>query len=118
MGEGSTYAENDLSYSEDEKKEYSRKASEDFNLVRKGLKPKHAQYVGSYLDGGSAYYEGKGYTLVVVATIAGTETEEGYIYGPILSLNFTPEPPSQKVLFQLSFYTHKQYRDHVLNNYK
>ena len=71
-----------------------KKATEDFNAVLAGKKPKNAKEDKKHplpADGGTSFYIGDGYKLTVVMSLNGVMSGEkyygGYMYGPQITFN-------------------------------
>lgn len=64
------------------------KAAEDFEAARAGLYPIHAQEGAAYLDGGTSTWQGDGYTLTIMKSLTTVGEVHGYMYGPVLALDY------------------------------
>lgn len=67
-----------------------QEASEDFALVMRGRKPRHASFDKDAplpTDGGTTYYLGRGYQLTICHSIASFGDLSGYSYGPIVTFD-------------------------------
>lgn len=68
-------------------KKIIKESSEDFNLTLNGKQPAYAKLVKAALDGGTAWYKGDGYELVVKKRIMHVGEAAGYLFGPILTFD-------------------------------
>lgn len=106
----------DLAILGPEQREIITQASTDFDLVLQGKKPKYAGVDPQdplLQDGGTQFYLGKGYKLVVVKSLStfGSNAEEslvGYVYGPVLQFPSTFAPGNSSTVESLRFYTPEQ----------
>jgi hypothetical protein len=57
-------------------------AQEDYTLLSKGSVPKHAQGVMPFYDGGSIFYEGKGYRIISWRRLSEKDGKHGLWVGP------------------------------------
>ncbi len=64
------------------------KAAEDFEAARGGLFPIHAKEGAAFLDGGTSTWQGDGYTLTLMKSLTTVGGVHGYMYGPILKLDY------------------------------
>jgi hypothetical protein len=92
-------------------------ASEDFDLVQKGKKPKYATVDSKAplpADGGTSYFIGKGYRLTVVKSISTFGRDQralnGLVYGPIISFSKSFALGNSSDVVGLRFYTAKQFQ--------
>ena len=91
----------------------AKEGMEDYHLVREGHLPRYAQKVTMLFDGGTKYYRGHGYTLIVVARISGFDREEGYIYGPIIVFDHESESITEKIGFSLDYFDRGQFEEWI-----
>lgn len=93
------------------------KATEDFELVRAGRKPHHATIDAGMpvpADGGTHFYQAKGYRLTIVKSLSSFGSADrllhGYIYGPVLAFDPDLALGSRASISSLRFYTWEQMR--------
>ena len=98
-----------------EQREIITRASEDFERVLQGKKPKNAtldEKAPLPADGGTLYYAEKGYRLTVIKSLSsfGNSGEglQGYVYGPVLSFPKSFAPGNMSEVVSLRFYTNQQ----------
>jgi hypothetical protein len=63
-------------------------AAEDFEAARAGLYPIHAKEGEAFLDGGTSTWQGDGYTLTLMKSLTTVGDVHGYMYGPVLKLDY------------------------------
>lgn len=80
----------------------------DFNLVLNGKKPKFAKHKSSLLDGGTAFYKGKGYLLTVVKSMGSIGGVDGYYYGPIIKFK---DDENIKTMSNVTFYSKNKLKE-------
>jgi len=108
----------DLAVLGPEQRQIIIQASEDFDLVVQGKRPKNAvvdEHAPQFQDGGTLFYLGKGYQLTVVKSLStfGSSAEErliGYVYGPVLRFAASFAPGNSSTVESLRFYTPEQLR--------
>lgn len=105
----------DLSVLSPSQRETITQASEDFDLVQKGKKPKHAardKDAPLPADGGTEFFVGKGYKLTVMKSLSSFGGEKsqltGYVYGPVISFPKSFAPGNASKVAALRFYTPEQ----------
>ncbi len=98
-----------------EQREIITRASEDFERVLQGKKPKNAaldEQAPLPADGGTLFYVGKGYRLTVIKSLSsfGSTGEglQGHVYGPVLSFPKSFAPGNMSEVVSLRFYTNQQ----------
>jgi hypothetical protein len=87
------------------------KASEDFERVLKGSRPKHAtldEKAAVPADGGTAFFLGKGYKLTVIKSLSSFGGLQGFVYGPVVSFEKSFAPGNMSEVVNLRFYTTDQ----------
>lgn len=92
-------------------REVVAQANEDFELVRSGKKPAHAQVDPSAAlprDGGTSYYVGKHYRLKIVKSLSSFGSLRGYVYGPVISFDRSFAPGNEATVSGTRFLTFKQ----------
>ena len=92
-------------------------ASEDFDRVLRGKRPKHAtfdKHAPLPADGGTEYFIGNGYKVTIVKSLSSFGALNGYVYGPVLSFDKSFAPGNISNVSSLRFYTHEQLK-HLLS---
>jgi len=101
----------DLSSLPKETSQIIEQANEDYILVLKGFKPRHAIFDKNAplpSDGGTTFYKGNKYTLTIVKSISSFGGLNGYIYGPIIWFDKGFAPGNSNSVKDLRFYTFQQ----------
>ena len=105
----------DLSVLNPSQRETITQASEDFERVLKGKKPKYAvldEKAPLPADGGTEFFVGKGYKLTVMKSLSSFGGEKdwlhGYVYGPVVSFAKSFAPGNMSEVVSLRFYTTEQ----------
>ncbi|MBK7846966.1 MAG: hypothetical protein IPJ73_06380 [Zoogloea sp.] len=98
-----------------EQREIITRASEDFERVLQGKRPKNAaldEKAPLPADGGTLFYAGKGYRLTVIKSLSSFGNAgdglQGYVYGPVLSFPKSFAPGNMSEVVSLRFYTNQQ----------
>ena len=97
-----------------------QKALEDFNAVLAGKHPSHATVdkdVPLPADGGTTFYKGDGYKLIIVKSLngimRGAKYVHGYVYGPIISFESNVMTGNFPSIQHLTFYTGEEFQKHL-----
>ena len=105
----------DLSVLSPSQREIISQASEDFDRVQKGKKPKYAvtnDQAPVPADGGTEFFIGNEYKLTVVKSLSsfgGSEGRlDGYVYGPVVSFSNSFALGNTSQVVNLRFYTREQ----------
>jgi len=88
-----------------------RKANEDFVLAQKGHKPRYAvvdNEQGLPADGGTTFWKGNGYKLVIFQSLSHFGQLNGYIYGPEIEFDKKFATGNMQVVSSVRFYSHDQ----------
>jgi hypothetical protein len=80
-------------------------AAEDFEAARAGLFPIHAQEGAAFLDGGTSTWQGDGYTLTVMKSLTTVGEVHGYMYGPVLKLDYPLAHGNTTQISHVRFYS-------------
>lgn len=80
-------------------------AAEDFEAARAGLFPIHAQEGAAFLDGGTSTWEGDGYTLTLMKALTTVGDVHGYMYGPVLKLDYPLAHGNTTQISHVRFYS-------------
>ena len=96
-------------------REVITQASEDFDRVLRGRKPKHAVFDDKAplpADGGTQSFVGNQYRLTVVKSLSSFGDAEGwlhgYIYGPVVKFSESFAPGNMSEVMSLRFYSREQ----------
>ena len=81
------------------------KAAEDFEAARAGLFPIHAREGAALLDGGTSTWQGDGYTLTVMKSLTTVGDVHGYMYGPVLQLDYPLAHGNTTQISHVRFYS-------------
>jgi hypothetical protein len=81
------------------------KAAEDFEAAVRGLKPIHASYQGGFLDGGTSTWQGDGYTITLMKSLSAVGDIQGYMFGPVLKLDYPLAHGNTTEISHVTFYT-------------
>lgn len=88
-------------------------ASDDFLAVSAGKAPIHAKAdtnAALPADGGTAFYVGTGYKLVVLKSLSSFGELRGYIYGPMIDFDESFAPGNMRSISNVRFYSHEELR--------
>jgi hypothetical protein len=82
-----------------------QRATEDFEAARAGLYPIHAKEGAAFLDGGTSTWEGEGYTLTLLKSLTTVGEVPGYMYGPVLQLDYPLAHGNTTQISHVRFYS-------------
>ena len=89
-------------------------ASEDFRAVVAGKKPIHAVFDEDAplpADGGTTFYQGKGYRLTVLVSLSDFGGFHGTAYGPVVKFEESFAPGNTSQLSDIRFYSQEAFRE-------
>ncbi len=82
-----------------------QQAAEDFEAARAGLYPLNAQEGAAFLDGGTSTWQGNGYTLTMMKSLTTVGDVHGYMYGPLLVLDYPLAHGNTTQIAHVRFYS-------------
>jgi len=88
-------------------------AKDDFDAVLSGKKPLHAVLDSKkpdLSDGGTTFYVGDGYTMVLKSTLTEQNGIKGYMYGPIITFENIKFEGRPKEMSDVRFYSVEELR--------
>ena len=94
-----------------ENRQILREASEDFRAVVAGKKPVHAVFDKDAplpSDGGTTFYQGKGYRLTVLVSYSGFGGLPANAYGPIIKFDPAFAPGNTSEISDIRVYTSEE----------
>ncbi|MBP7999961.1 MAG: hypothetical protein KA314_03590 [Chloroflexi bacterium] len=84
-----------------------QKAAEDFRAALSGLYPIHATQEVAYTDGGTTIWQGDGYQMTLCKSLTTVGEVHGYMFGPILKLDYPLAHGNRTEISHVTFYTYE-----------
>jgi len=83
-----------------------QKAAADFRAALSGLYPIHATQTVAFTDGGTTIWQGDGYQITLCKSLTTVGEVHGYMFGPILKLEYPLAHGNRTEISHVTFYTY------------